>query len=159
MTEFQGQTPRGFGYSEFRPHLGSGMPLTVQESSLATARCLWIGVEGWARSHLDEDVVRDLRDLLTSWLGDGESESDSDERECSRCGDTVQILNARDECMGCEEERATPGRVCISCDETIPDCEQGFRWRDECQICSGCAHDAHRSGWEGDDGSEHPHGF
>lgn len=28
------------------------------------------------------------------------------ERECSRCGDDVDILNSRDECLGCEEERA-----------------------------------------------------
>lgn len=27
------------------------------------------------------------------------------ERQCSRCGDDVDILNSQDECLGCEEER------------------------------------------------------
>lgn len=29
------------------------------------------------------------------------------DRECSRCGEEVSILNSQDECLGCEEERAT----------------------------------------------------
>lgn len=106
MTGFQKRTPRGFGYSEFAStHREYPGPLEVQESSVATQRCLWIG-SGEARAHLDEDRVRELLDLLTWWFGE-DKEGDDDERSCSRCGDAVQILNSQDECMGCEEERAT----------------------------------------------------
>lgn len=66
--EFQGQTPRGFGYSEFVDD--QGVVLDVQESSLATERRLWIGAHGLGRSHLTETQVREIRDLLTHWLGE-----------------------------------------------------------------------------------------
>lgn len=65
---FQGQTDRGFGYSEFADD--QGVVLDVQESSLATERRLWIGAHGLGRSHLTEEQVREIRDLLTHWLGD-----------------------------------------------------------------------------------------
>jgi len=72
FSEFQGVTPRGFGYSEFPTKRGyNGGPLQVQESSLAYERCLWVGQDDH-RAHLEEEQVRQLRDLLTAWLEEGE---------------------------------------------------------------------------------------
>lgn len=66
--EFQGVTPRGFGYSEFATFdRSNAVVLEVQESSLATQRMLWIGTHG-GRIHANEGRVRELRDLLTHWL-------------------------------------------------------------------------------------------
>lgn len=66
-------TPRGFRYTEI-PYSDYGDEpekiLSVQESSLATERKLWVGDSEGARMHLSEDVVRQLRDALTSWLDD-----------------------------------------------------------------------------------------
>jgi hypothetical protein len=121
VTGFQKRTPRGFGYSEFAStHREYPGPLEVQESSVATQRCLWIG-SGEARAHLDEDRVRELLDLLTWWFGE-DKEGDDDERSCSRCGDAVQILNSQDECMGCEEERdqQEQARLAIEADRLMP---------------------------------------
>lgn len=74
MAEFQGQTARGFGYSEFpSTHRDYSGPLQVQESSLASRRCLWVGVDD--RAHLDEEQVRAVRDLLSTWLRDDEQEA------------------------------------------------------------------------------------
>lgn len=33
------------------------------------------------------------------------AERERDERACARCGDEVLVLNSRDECAGCEEDR------------------------------------------------------
>lgn len=70
VSEFQDKTTRGFGYSEFPTMPGyEGGPLQVQESSLATSAALWIG-QSFHRAHLSEEQVRELRNLLTTWLGD-----------------------------------------------------------------------------------------
>lgn len=42
---------------------------TVQESSLATERKVWIG-QGDERAHLNEDEARIVRDALTEFLGE-----------------------------------------------------------------------------------------
>lgn len=143
MSGFDKATSRGFGYSEFSStHPDYPGPLSVQASSLATARCLWIGVASEC-AHLGEDQVRRLRDLLTAWL----SEDEGDLRECSRCGDEVQILNSRDECSGCEEERAN-GAVCKRCDQTIDWSTdmRAYRTKKGNSICGSCHHNARRSG-------------
>ncbi len=75
---------RGFRYTEipFRDYRNSPeRKLSVQESSLATERKLWVGVDTvyvdllgngghtlMERAHLDEEAVRKLRDTLTAWL-------------------------------------------------------------------------------------------
>ncbi|MCV0336373.1 hypothetical protein [Microbacterium sp.] len=59
--------------------------MEVQESSIASARKLWIGPDElyvpltpneepmlMNRAHLGEEQLRALRDALTAWLGDGE---------------------------------------------------------------------------------------
>lgn len=78
--------PRGFRRLEvpFHDYRGSGERIfTVQESSLATERRLWVGpTDAYAdlngdgaltlmeRAHLDEDTVRKVRDAMTAWLGE-----------------------------------------------------------------------------------------
>ena len=63
--------PRGFRYIPFRDYASEPeKTLSVQESSLATERKLWVGDSEGARMHLSEDVVRQLRDVLTAWLDD-----------------------------------------------------------------------------------------
>ena len=68
-------TPRGFCYVKIPYQDYPSEPvreLTVQESSLATENRLWVGPAGGEyRMHLNEDVVRQLRDALTAWLEAG----------------------------------------------------------------------------------------
>lgn len=82
-------TPRGFAkvtipFRDYSHTPERGME--VQESSIASARKLWIGPDElyvtltpgqpptlMNRAHLSEDQVRELRDALTAWLGDGQS--------------------------------------------------------------------------------------
>lgn len=71
---------------------------------------------------------------------------DSDERECSRCGDSVQTLNSQDECMGCEEARAN-GNVCSRCDEDVDWSDMhAYKTKKGKTVCGSCAHDERRSG-------------
>ena len=70
------------------------------------------------------------------------------QRECSRCGDEVDILNSDDECLGCEEERAR-GDVCSRCDETIDwstDMHAYKSAKKQKPVCGSCHHNARRSG-------------
>jgi hypothetical protein len=71
----QSYTPRGFAiYADFTQQDYQGSPeqaFTVQESSLATERKVWIG-SGSERAHLNEAEARRVRDALTEFLGDGD---------------------------------------------------------------------------------------
>lgn len=61
-------TPRGFGiYADFTDRYGNNF--TVQESSLATESCVWIGA-GDGRGHLTVEMAQHVRDALTGWLQD-----------------------------------------------------------------------------------------
>ena len=61
-------TPRGFGiYADFTDR--SGERVTVQESSLATEYCVWLGAEV-GRGHLTVEMAVHVRDALTGWLQD-----------------------------------------------------------------------------------------
>lgn len=59
-------TPRGFRVLDIEDQHGESF--TVQESSLATERCLWVGLSAGDRGHLTEDQVRAVRDAMTEWL-------------------------------------------------------------------------------------------
>lgn len=70
-------TPRGFAMYEeftFEAYQGDQSPrvFTVQESSLATERKVWIGSSMSNRAHLNVEEARKVRDALTEFLGDGE---------------------------------------------------------------------------------------
>ena len=71
----QSYTPRGFAIdADFTQQDYQGSPeraFTVQESSLATERKVWIG-SGSDRAHLNEAEARMVRDALTEFLGDGD---------------------------------------------------------------------------------------
>ena len=61
-------TPRGFGiYADFMDRYGEHF--TVQQSSLATEDCVWIGA-GSDRGHLTVEMAVHVRDALTGWLQD-----------------------------------------------------------------------------------------
>lgn len=63
-------TIRGFGiYADFTDRYGEHF--TVQESSLATEDCVWVGVHG-QRGHLTVEMAQHVRDALTGWLEDAE---------------------------------------------------------------------------------------
>jgi hypothetical protein len=69
MTEF---TERGFAYTAFEYQDYRSTPkrtFSIQESSLATERKVWIGADD-ERAHLNEAEARIVRDALTAWLGD-----------------------------------------------------------------------------------------
>lgn len=68
-------TPRGFAMYTAFDHADyhgeeSGI-FTVQESSLATERKVWVG-QNEHRAHLSEDEARKVRDALTEFLDDWE---------------------------------------------------------------------------------------
>jgi len=67
---------RGFRYVEipFRDYEGDPQrTFSIQESSLATERRLWVGIgDRQGRGHLSEDVVRKIRDALSAWLAAGQ---------------------------------------------------------------------------------------
>ena len=70
--EFEDVTNRGFGITEFyyRDYDNTGeQHFSVQESSLATERKVWIG-PGDERAHLNEDEARRVRDALSAFLGE-----------------------------------------------------------------------------------------
>lgn len=92
----------------------------------------------------------------TEQIAAAECAPDDDLRECSRCGDEVGYLNGRDECLGCEEERAMPGMVCVECDSTILEGTAGHVFRDGRAMCRSCTHDARRSGWDGSESGDRP---
>lgn len=77
--------------------------------------------------------------------GEIEIDLDLDERECSRCGDEVQILNSRDECSACEEARSK-GRVCSRCAEDISPDDMHSHKKGGLTICGSCVHNEKRSG-------------
>ncbi|KUF05540.1 hypothetical protein [Leucobacter sp. G161] len=61
-------TSRGFGiYGDFTDLYGE--KFTIQESSLATEPCVWIGA-GDNRGHLTVEMATHVRDQLTGWLQD-----------------------------------------------------------------------------------------
>ena len=61
-------TERGFGmYADF-PDM-NGERFTVQESSLATEPCVWVGPNG-NRGHLTIEQARVVYDALRGWLFD-----------------------------------------------------------------------------------------
>lgn len=82
-----GATARGFEFTQFRFSDYQGAEertYTVQESSLATERRLWVGPTNayvdltgqgeytlMERAHLDVESVRKLRDALSAWLEEG----------------------------------------------------------------------------------------
>lgn len=66
----EGYTERGFAvYTALElPDDGyAGKVFTVQESSLATERKLWVGLD-LHRAHLNAEQVTIIRDALTEWL-------------------------------------------------------------------------------------------
>lgn len=69
----QSYTPRGFAlYTEFEHADYEGevvQNFSVQESSLAYPRKVWIGTDS-ARAHLDEEEARKVRDALNEFLGE-----------------------------------------------------------------------------------------
>lgn len=88
------------------------------------------------RSRFTPDDLVELDEIL-------DSDNDRDERECSRCGDEVLILNSHDECMACE------GTVrCSRCDADImTDDMHAYReTEDGPWVCGSCSHDENRSG-------------
>lgn len=69
-------TPRGFGiYASFEDR--SGSRFTVQESSLATESCVWVGNDD-AWGHLTIEMAVHVRDALTGWLRDVGAETDDE---------------------------------------------------------------------------------
>lgn len=57
----------GFDHADYRGD--ETRFFSVQESSLATERKVWIG-QGDERAHLNEDEARIVRDALTEFLGE-----------------------------------------------------------------------------------------
>jgi hypothetical protein len=68
-------TPRGFARGNFVDRYGSGC--SIQESSLATERAIWLGVdipfdgEPDTRMHLTIEMVQDLLPLLHRFVETG----------------------------------------------------------------------------------------
>lgn len=61
-------TSRGFGvYADFTDRYGNNF--TVQQSSLATEDCVWVGGAD-PRGHLTVEMATRVRDALTGWLQD-----------------------------------------------------------------------------------------
>lgn len=72
-TVTEGVTNRGFRLWEFPNADYAGQDsytVTVQESSLASQRKVWVGPRRGDRMHLGVLEARMLRDALTQWLGD-----------------------------------------------------------------------------------------
>lgn len=68
MTHAISYTSRGFGvYASFDDYYDKRV--TMQDSSLATEPCVWLGVHEH-RSHLTIDMATEIRDQLTGWLID-----------------------------------------------------------------------------------------
>lgn len=80
----QSYTPRGFAmYTEFEYQDYESQPITtftVQESSLATERKVWVGA-GSERAHLNEAEARSVRDALHEFLGEGDPTADPEKAE------------------------------------------------------------------------------
>lgn len=73
--------------------------------------------------------------------------TDDDLRECDACGDEVQTLSSDDLCDGCVAEGMTR---CPNCGEWTPE-DDMHHWpnlAEPVHMCSGCLHNARRSGWE-----------
>lgn len=86
--------------------------------------------------------IRRITDAVTLL----ETDDARDERECSRCGDEVLVLNSRDECLACEVARAA-GDVCSRCDQDVDwDPALGAYREAGVTICGSCAHNERRSG-------------
>ena len=62
-------TQRGFRYIRFDDRYGS--KCSLQESSLATEHCIWLGVNGVSRMHLTQDMALDLLPLLHYFVDTG----------------------------------------------------------------------------------------
>lgn len=67
-------TPRGFAvYDEFEYAMYEGQetqPYSIQESSLAYPRKVWVGAGLGGRAHLTEEEARKVRDALNEFLGE-----------------------------------------------------------------------------------------
>jgi len=78
-------TQRGFLRAEFRDRYNS--KCSIQESSLATEHCLWLGVDidfngkDATRMHLTQDMVAELLPLLTAFVETGELPRNVDDHE------------------------------------------------------------------------------
>jgi hypothetical protein len=79
---------------------------------------------------------------------------DRDERECSRCGDEVLVLNTLDECSACEAGRAN-GDICLACGVDIDWSTDMHAYRphdgsgaggEGPALCGSCVHNERRSG-------------
>jgi hypothetical protein len=62
-------TARGFPIIEFQDRYDR--KCTLQDSSLATEACVWLGDQETTRSHLTQDMVRDLLPALTRFAATG----------------------------------------------------------------------------------------
>lgn len=66
---------RGFRTATWRDRYGA--PCSIQESSLATEKCIWLGRDGLlsehrgGRMHLTQDMVRKLLPLLQAFVETG----------------------------------------------------------------------------------------
>lgn len=163
-------TPRGFAvYAEFehRDYRGDApVTVTVQESSLASERKVWLGTE--ARLHLNEEEARIIRDALTEFLGDSGDRPNlgQDDEIYIVTDDTGEVLDVfatedeaklfmdgRDDVNVWEETVWAPGAYakhkeneCDECDEQAVNFWPNLK--EPVQMCEGCTHNARRSGWE-----------
>ncbi len=65
-------TQRGFPYIDFKDHYGLGCSL--QDSSLATEPCIWLGVDihdRHSRMHLTIEMVKELLPFLQNFVDTG----------------------------------------------------------------------------------------
>ena len=62
------KTDRGFKCAKFRDRYDK--PCSIQESSLATESCLWLGVEDY-RMHLTQDMASRLIPFLEEFIKNG----------------------------------------------------------------------------------------
>lgn len=90
MADFEFKpTSRGFILCEFHDRYGA--KCSVQESSLATESCLWLGVDSdlngndveYGRMHLTQDMARKLLPILRHFIREGTLGVDDDETRFS----------------------------------------------------------------------------
>ena len=62
------RTQRGFALAEFKDRYDT--KCSIQESSIATEYCLWLGVDDY-RMHLTQDMVQKLLPLLDHFVKTG----------------------------------------------------------------------------------------
>jgi hypothetical protein len=67
------RTARGFARADFKDRYGAAC--SIQQSSLATEDCIWLGVDlpdGQGRMHLSQEMAADLIPLLERFIATGE---------------------------------------------------------------------------------------